>query len=127
MSQAGKTAVQRALRVLVVEDNLDQVHTLTYLLKGDGHQVDFAINATAAIDIARRTRPDVIFLDIGLPDGSGVKVIGLLRLLAHLEKTRIIAVTGRDIQNEGLRAAGFDAVLRKPVDYPVVRSALAPQ
>ena len=113
------------LRILVVDDNLDQVHSLAFLLKDDGHEVDFAINATVAIEVARRMQPEVILLDIGLPDGSGLKVAPLLRLVPRLAEVRIIAVTGRVIAEEELRAAGFDDVLRKPVAYADLRGLLA--
>jgi CheY-like chemotaxis protein len=55
-------------RVLIVEDNLDSVHSMAMLVKAMGHQCEFAINGFAALDIARKFRPDVILLDIGLPD-----------------------------------------------------------
>src|SRR4030095_7785261 len=64
-------AVGASLRVLVVEDNLDQVHTLAILLRLDGHQVDFAINGYVAIDVAERFKPDVVLLDLGLPGLDG--------------------------------------------------------
>src|SRR5206468_4263077 len=97
LTPALKRAAINALRILVVDDNLDQVHTLAYLLKDDGHHVDFAINATVALDLARRIQPDVILLDIGLPDGDGLKVCALMRLSPSLKKARIIAITGRPI------------------------------
>ena len=58
-------------RVLLVEDNLDAVHSMAMLVKMMGHEVEFAINGFAALDIARRFRPDVVLLDIGLPDFDG--------------------------------------------------------
>jgi len=62
-------------RVLVVEDNLDSVHSMAMLIKTMGHEVRFAINGFAALELAREFRPDVILLDIGLPDfkGDGAK------------------------------------------------------
>jgi PleD family two-component response regulator len=49
-------------RVLVVEDNLDSVHTLAYLLKDMGHTIEYAINGYVAVDVARRFRPDFVLL-----------------------------------------------------------------
>ena len=63
-----------ARRVLVVEDHLDTVHSMAVMLKSMGHQVQFAINGFAAIDIARSFRPDYILLDIGLPDFKGDEI-----------------------------------------------------
>src|SRR3979409_2578086 len=67
-----KTLVPR--RVLVVEDNLDSVHTLAYLLSDMGHIVEYAINGYVALDVARRFRPDFALLDLGLPGMDGFKV-----------------------------------------------------
>jgi len=58
-------------RVLVVEDNLDSVHSMTMLIRMMGHEVEFAINGFAAIDVARKYRPDIVILDLGLPDFKG--------------------------------------------------------
>jgi len=125
LSPAAKAA-RRALSVLVVDDNLDQVHSLAYLLKDDGHHVDFAINATVALDLAKRLEPQVVLLDIGLPDAAGTRVVGLMRRMPQLAKgkARIIAITGRDTPDAELMAAGFDAVLRKPVLYPELEKLL---
>ncbi|HEX2565422.1 MAG TPA: response regulator [Burkholderiales bacterium] len=125
MPPVATKAPQRALRILVVDDNLDQVHSLAYLLKDDGHRVDFAINATAALDLARRARPEVVLLDIGLPDANGLDVPALIRRIPDLQKVRIIAVTGRQIGEQEIRTAGFDGLLRKPVDYGELQSALS--
>ena len=70
----GATDGVQRLRVLVVEDNLDQVHTLSMLMKLEGHEVDFAINGYAAIDIAESFKPDVVLLDLGLPGLDGFEV-----------------------------------------------------
>ena len=56
-------------RVLVVDDNLDNVRSLTLLLGTMGHQVDYAINATVAVDVARRQRPDIVHQGAGPRDG----------------------------------------------------------
>ena len=54
--------------MLVVDDDLDAVHSMVMLLKSMGHEVQFAINGFAAIEVARKFRPDLTLLDIGLPD-----------------------------------------------------------
>lgn len=125
VSPAAKSAPQRALRILVVDDNLDELHSLAYLLRDDGHHVDFAINATVALDVARRTAPEVVLLDIGLPDGNGIKVLGVLRLMPDMKKARVIAITGRRIEDNELTAAGFDGILRKPFDYRALSAVLS--
>jgi DNA-binding response OmpR family regulator len=54
--------------MLVVEDDLDTVHSMAMLVKMMGHECQFAINGLAALDIARRFQPHIVDLDIGLPD-----------------------------------------------------------
>ena len=106
-----------ARRVLVVDDNLDQVRSLALLFHAMGHHVDYAINATAAVDMAVSMKPDVIFLDILLPDGHGATVCRELRRHSVLSKTRIYGVTasGRMLDHQLALDAGCDDVLRKPV------------
>ena len=81
-------------RVLVVEDHLDSVHSMAALLRMMGHEVEFAINGFAALDIARRFRPDFILLDVSLPDFAGDKIARQLKYEPGLEHTRMIAITG---------------------------------
>lgn len=57
---------QPKARVLVVDDDLDTVHSMAMLIKAYGHEVDFAINGFAAIASARKVRPNVILVDINL-------------------------------------------------------------
>jgi len=113
-SGPGKKAATR--RVLVVEDNLDAVHSLVVLLRQDGHQVDFAINGYAALDVARRFQPEVLLLDLGLPGLDGFDVCR--RLKSASRDLRIIAVTAyaSDEHRAKARAAGCDLHVVKPYD-----------
>ena len=115
------------LRVLVVDDNLDAVHMMAALLRMMGHEVDFAINGFAAIDAARKFRPDVILLDIGLPDFKGDKIASQIRYEPGLEKTRIIAITGQRLDLVERRAldAGCEAVFAKPIATETLEKLLA--
>jgi CheY-like chemotaxis protein len=107
-------AAQR--RVLVVEDNLDTVHTMATLIRMMGHDCKFAINGFAALDIARTFRPDVILLDIGLPDFKGYEIEKQLKWEPGLEGTRIIAVSALpDSDRERALKAGCDEFYRKPL------------
>lgn len=104
-------------RVLVVEDNLDAVHSMAVMLRMMGHEVEFAINGFAAIDVARTFRPDFILLDMGLPDFRGDKIARQLKYEPGLEKTRIIAITGQSLKDVRERAleAGCEEVFAKPI------------
>jgi CheY-like chemotaxis protein len=114
-------------RVLVVEDNLDSVHSMAVLLKMMGHEVEFAINGFAAMDIARRFRPDFILLDVSLPDFSGDKIARQLKYEPGLEKTRMIAITGLPLAQVKARVleAGCEAVYAKPIAPAVLEELLA--
>ena len=105
-------------RVLVVEDNLDSVHSMATLIRMMGHDVQFAINGLAAIDIARTYRPDIILLDIGLPDVKGDHIARQLRFEPGLENTRIIAMSGlpEERLEDRARKAGCEEFYRKPID-----------
>ena len=120
-------AAQRKLRVLVVEDNLDAVHMMATLLRMMGHEVDFAINGFSAIEAARKFKPDIILLDIGLPDFKGDKIASQIRFEPGLEKTRIIAITGQRLDLVESRAleAGCEAVYAKPMAPEVLEKLLA--
>lgn len=114
-------------KVLVVEDNLDAMHSMALLLKMMGHEVDFAINGFAALDVARQFRPDLILVDIGLPDFEGDKIAQQLRYEPGLEHTRIIALTGRPVGEVRPRAlaAGCEAVYAKPLSPSMLEDLVA--
>ena len=114
-------------RVLVVEDNLDSVHSMAALLRMMGHEVEFAINGFAALDIARRFRPDFILLDVSLPDFAGDKIARQLKYEPGLEHTRMIAITGLPLDQVKARVleAGCEAVYAKPMAPAVLEELLA--
>lgn len=113
-------------RVLVVDDNLDAVHSMAMLLKMLGHEVQFAINGFAALDVARKFRPEVILLDIGLPDFQGDDIARQLKWEPGLEGTRIIVVTGRndDEVRQRMIDAGCEQFFVKPLDMPTLEALL---
>ena len=114
-------------RVLVVEDNLDSVHSMVQLIKMMGHEVQFAINGFVAIDMARRFKPDVVILDIGLPDFDGDDIARQLRYEHGLENVRMIAISGlpKDNLEQRALAAGCTEFYRKPIDPARLEQLLA--
>ena len=124
ISTIGGDAPKR--RVLVVDDNLDVVHSMAMLLKLLGHEVQFAINGFAALDVARKFRPQVILLDIGLPDVKGDAIARQLRWEPGLEGCRIIAVSGRSDHEMRQRAldAGCEQFCTKPIDVEMLEALL---
>ena len=113
-------------RVLVVDDELDTAETLAVLLRGMGHEVEFAINAGAALDLAERHRPEIVFLDLGLPDMDGWELAKALRRLRGLEPLRILAVSGRYGEEFRRRSieAGCEEHLVKPLDVSLLENLL---
>jgi CheY-like chemotaxis protein len=108
---------EAAKRVLVVDDDLDTAHSMVRLLRLMGHEVEFAINGIAALGIAQRFLPQVVLLDIGLPDSRGWDVARQLRRIPGLVDARILAITGRTSLDDARRSldSGCDEHLRKPL------------
>jgi PAS domain S-box-containing protein len=112
--------------ILVVDDNLDAAEMLSMLLELDGYQVRSAMNGLAALEIVREFTPDVAFLDIGLPDMSGLELARHLRARPELAGMLLVAVTGwgQEEDRRQSREAGFDHHLTKPVDVREVRALI---
>ena len=122
-----KPALHPQRRVLVVEDNLDSVHSMAMLIKAMGHEVQFAINGFAALEIARRFRPEIILLDLGLPDFEGDDIARQLKWEPGLEGARMIAISGRGGDEPRQRAleAGCEEFCTKPLDPALLEALLA--
>src|SRR5581483_3690117 len=113
-------------RVLVVDDNEDAAESMALVLKLEGHVAVSVYTAADALTHATSFRPDVVLLDIGLPEMDGYEVAQQMRELPGLKHVRIVAVTGYGRSEDRLRAreAGFDAHLVKPVDFAVLQGIL---
>jgi PAS domain S-box-containing protein len=113
-----------ARRVLIVEDNDDAREMLRNLLRLLGHEVHEARDGVTGVREARRIRPDVALIDIGLPGIDGYEVARRVR--ADVPGVRLVAVTGYGQPDdlERARAAGFDVHLVKPVDPQQLQQAL---
>ena len=116
-------------RVLVVEDHLDTVRSLFFLLRGMGHEVDYAINGYSAVRAARELRPEFIFMDLTLPDTDGWQLARQLRREPGLETVKVYAITGSNTAEDRQRSveAGFRDHLVKPVDPRVIEELLEDQ
>jgi CheY-like chemotaxis protein len=113
--------------VLVVDDNADAADALAALLEALGHRARIAYDGPTAVRMAADEPPDVMLVDIGLPEMNGYDVVRRLREMPQLAKTRFVACTGygRPQDSERVGAAGFDAYLVKPVDAADLESAIA--
>jgi signal transduction histidine kinase/ActR/RegA family two-component response regulator len=109
---------RKRLRILVVEDNHDAAETLRMLLQMFGHDVTVAYTGTDGVQAAKRSHPDVVLCDIGLPGLDGYGVVGALRRDPETAGARVIAITGYGAEEDRRRSrqAGFDLHLTKPLD-----------
>jgi signal transduction histidine kinase/BarA-like signal transduction histidine kinase len=105
-------------RILVVDDNVDAAEALGELLRDFGHEVATAHDGTRALDHARLHRPDIVLLDIGMPEMDGYEVAKRIRGDLGLADALLIALTGygEDRDRRLAREAGFDQHVTKPVD-----------
>ncbi len=115
-------AVGKALRVLVVDDNVDLVTMLSGTLRHKGYSVQHAYTGTDGLRVARQWRPDIALLDIGLPGLDGYEVARRLRCdgaVAGSARMRLIAITGYGQESDVALAheAGFDGHMVKPCDF----------
>lgn len=115
------------LRILVVDDYPDALDSLSMLLQAEGHEVDTANCGAKAIERAQAFQPQVVLLDIGLPDMDGYEVAQRLRELSETQLAVLIALTGYGQPEDRARSkrAGFDHHLLKPVDPDILAALLA--
>jgi CheY-like chemotaxis protein len=120
-------APARPCRVLVVDDNADAADTLAMLLGQTGHEARTAYDGEAALTQVEAFKPEVVFLDLGLPGMDGVEVAQKIRAMPGAASIRLFAVTGWSQANDRRRTeeAGFDGHFVKPVSLPQIESALA--
>jgi PAS domain S-box-containing protein len=106
-------------RVLVVDDNVDIADTFKMLIECSGHDVRMVTDGDSALREARDFRPEVMFLDIGLPGRDGYEISRELRQMPELEGLVLIAVTGygQPEDRNRSREAGFDHHWVKPIDF----------
>jgi CheY-like chemotaxis protein len=120
--------VSAPLRILVVDDNEDAADSMALLLELDGHEVRIARDGLHAVEAAAQWTPDVVLLDIGLPQLDGYEVARRIRAQRHgVNGVMLIAITGwgQDEDRRRSRDAGFNAHLTKPVDYGDLNKLLA--
>ena len=115
------------VRVLVVDDNADAAQMLATLLEAHGHQVSVEYDGTTGYARALRERPEVMLLDIGLPDIDGHELARRLRASPETAEATLVALTGYGQSDDRDRAyeAGFDRHLVKPADLSELLRILA--
>lgn len=119
-------STSRSLRVLVADDNSDAAQSLSSLLNAYGHDVKIACDGAQALLIATQFRPEIVFLDIGMPGMTGYEVARRLRKIEGLQKTRLVAVTGWGAETDRTQSkeAGFDSHFTKPLSPEAIAESL---
>jgi CheY-like chemotaxis protein len=115
----------RCRQVLIVEDNADQAQTLRTFLGMKGHRIAIAASGPAAIEAARRLRPEVVLLDLGLPGIDGFEVARQIKQ-EHGDAVRIIVVSAYATDDDRRQSfdAGCELHLVKPADPRFIESLL---
>ncbi|AME26891.1 hypothetical protein AXG89_29505 (plasmid) [Burkholderia sp. PAMC 26561] len=115
-----------ALRILVVDDNVDTAESTAMLVGMLGHTVRTKHDGNSALRAASEFRPNVLLLNIGLPGLNGYEVASRIREQSSLDHTVLVAITGYGHETDrqlGLRS-GIDHYLVKPVDFDRMRRIL---
>jgi signal transduction histidine kinase/ActR/RegA family two-component response regulator len=128
-ADSGPSISARPARILIVDDNRDAADSLGMLLELSGRDVKVVHSGKEALILGASYRPDVVILDIGMPDMSGYEVARSARRESWGEPAYFIALTGwgQVTDKERAAAAGFDAHLVKPVDFDVLRRLVESQ
>jgi CheY-like chemotaxis protein len=115
------------LHVLVVDDCTDTAATTGLFLRFYGHDVELAYDGWSALERARAGQPDVVLLDIALPDMSGYDVARHLREQLFDKPPLIVAVTGYGQESDRRRSeeSGMDIHLVKPVEPLALKNILS--
>ena len=116
-----------AKTVLIVEDNELNMKLFHDLLEAHGYDTVGTRNGSEALDLARRHRPDLILMDIQLPEISGLEVTKWLKEDDDLSHIPVVAVTAFAMKGDEERAreAGCDGYLSKPIDTRTLPQVIA--
>lgn len=118
----------RRLRVLVVDDNPDQVKSVLLLLETEGYETRGVYNAQSILSEVLEFDPDVVIMDIKMPERSGWEAASELRQRVTNLRLLLIAVSGvytRGVDKVLSEMSGFDHVLMKPVDPATLLGLIA--
>lgn len=114
------------ITVLVVDDLADNLVLISLSLQTSGFRVLTANNGEEAIKVAMLARPDLILMDIAMPELDGLSAVRKIRSLPELQHVPVVALTA--FSTSGFRQAayeaGFDAYLTKPLDFDRLNSLI---
>lgn len=115
-----------AKKIMIIDDDRDQQAGLSIRLGASGYKVVAASDAVQALAIARKERPDLILLDIGLPGGDGHLVVQRLRSTNQTSLLPIIVLSAMDLSThrDRMLKAGVAAYFQKPADNAELMAAI---
>jgi two-component system alkaline phosphatase synthesis response regulator PhoP len=104
-------------KILIVDDSIEIIDFLLYILNKEGYTVEFALNGKEAIRMAESFKPDLILLDVMMPELSGIEVCRELRNREKFKKTQIVFLSARSEENVETEAfdSGCDGFINKPI------------
>lgn len=111
-------------KILIADDEPDILEIISYNLQQEGYDITTAKNGNEALDKATKLKPDLIILDIMMPEKNGIEVCNMLRLLPAFNKTLIIFLTALSDEGSEVRGleSGADDYITKPVSTKVLVS-----
>jgi CheY-like chemotaxis protein len=112
------------LIILVVDDDIGVANALGRLLRGCGHTVHLAYTTVEGLELAARTKPDLILHDLTMPAIDGHEAARRLRRMPLLRRALLIACSG-SLEERKAREAGFDGWLAKPIGHGDLEPVLA--
>ena len=107
-------------KILIVEDNEDNRDSLSRRLERRGYEVSIAVNGLVGVETARQGRPDLILMDMNMPELDGWAATERIRQIPELATTPVIALTAHAMTGDRDRAmaAGCNDYHTKPVEFP---------
>ncbi len=127
--KSARPKASRKLRIVVVDDERDTVLTLMALLRDEGHVVEGVYRAQDVMPLVRDFDPDVVLLDVALPDSSGYAIAEHIRRRCGSKRPMLIALTGvymRPPHSQLSRIVGCDHFLTKPFEIGHLLGLIAP-
>jgi two-component system cell cycle response regulator DivK len=118
---------KNSLKVLYIEDNRDNRMLVRRILQFEGYQVLEAENGPQGIEVALEEQPDLILVDINMPDMDGYEVTRRLKAMAQFRDVAIIALTAKVMKGdrEKTLAAGCSGYIQKPIDIDLLPKQIA--
>jgi CheY-like chemotaxis protein len=115
------------MRILVAEDNADNLELMVRYLRRRGHEVLTAATGLEAVERTLSERPDLVLMDVSLPQMSGIEATKRIRSDTPIASTPIVAVTAHAMDGDRARCleAGCSSYVSKPIDYAALDALIA--